>query len=93
MKYLPVGRVFRDNSATAIQQGSRRWKDVVSYPLPHVEWCRSANELLGQQISQSRQVVRGEIEQRMRATLVVQAACHQTQGNRTDFEDPNARTR
>ena len=75
MKHFPA--VFRADSATAIQQRSRRCKDVVSYPMPYIDWRASANESRRQQIAQSRQVVRGEIEQRMRANLV-QAACHQT---------------
>src|SRR5690606_14403774 len=84
MKHFPA--VFRADSATAIQQRSRRCKDVVSYPIPHFEWRASANELRRQQIAQSRQVVRGEIEQRMRANLV-QAARHQT-AQRADILHP-----
>ena len=84
MTHFPA--VFRADSATAIQQRSRRCKDVVSYPMPHFEWRASANELRRQQIAQSRQVVRGEIEQRMRANLV-QAARHQT-AQRADILHP-----
>ena len=54
--------------------------------MPHFEWRASANELRRQQIAQSRQVVRGEIEQRMRANLV-QAARHQT-AQRADVLHP-----
>ncbi len=42
--------------------------------MPQFEWRASANELRRQQIAQSRQVVRGEIEQRMRANLVQAAS-------------------
>ena len=75
MKRFPAA--FQADLATAIQQRSRRCKDVVSYPIPQSDWRASANELRRQQIAQSRQVVRGEIEQPMRANLV-QATRHQT---------------
>ena len=87
---MTIPAAFPADSAAAIRQCSRRCKDVVSNPMPQSKWRASANELRRQQIAQSRQVVRGEIEQRMRANLV-QAARHQT-AQRADVLHP-ARSR